>query len=54
MAYRKPHYRKDGTYVSASNDNRQNNYKNTNNLKDELIGVVITAIILIIILIKCS
>ncbi len=55
MASRKPYYRKDGTFVSGSNDRRSNGYKsNNNNPKDELVGVVITAIILIIILIKCS
>lgn len=55
MANRKPYYRKDGTFVSGSSDNRSNSYKNiNNNPKDELVGVVITAIILIIILVKCA
>jgi len=53
MAYRKPYYRKDGTYVSGSNDNRS--YRN-NNQKPSNESVIIVAIILIFLflIVKCS
>ena len=53
MAYRKPYYRKDGTFVSGSNDNR---YSRNYNQKPNNESVIIVAIILIFLflIIKCS
>ena len=45
MAYRKPYYRKNGTYVSGSNDNRNNKHNNYNEPENNYYTAILVGVI---------
>ena len=55
MAYRKSYYRKDGTFVSASYDNRNNQtFNNVNSNKTNAIIAFLVFFFVLFFIIKCD